>query len=97
MCVCVCVYVCVYVYMCVCVCVYVYIYVCVCVCGVKAFNKDKDGGTFGKIWSLGGKFKFLKEMDRPIAGRPNAGTKYQAVELSSKRHFLLLWDIIIIT
>jgi hypothetical protein len=41
------------------------------------------GKTFGKIWSLGGKFKFLNELDRPIAGRPNAGTEYQAVGLST--------------
>jgi len=55
------------------------------------------GKTIEKIWSVGGKFKFLNELDRPIAGRPNAGTKYQAVGLSNQRHFLLFWNIFIIT
>jgi hypothetical protein len=55
------------------------------------------GKTIGKIWSLGGKFKFLNELERPIAGRSIAGTKYQAVGLSYQRHFRLLWNIIIIT
>jgi hypothetical protein len=55
------------------------------------------GKTKGKIWSLCGKFKILNELDRPIAGRPIADTKYQAVGLSYQRHFLLLWNIIIIT
>jgi hypothetical protein len=55
------------------------------------------GKTNGKIWSLGGKFKFVNELDRPVAGRPIAGTKYQAVGLSYQRHFLLLWSIIIST
>jgi len=76
---------------------YIYIYKYIYIYGVKAFKKDKDGGKLGKIWSLVGKFKFLNELDRPIAGRPNAGTKNQAIGLSSQRHFLLSWNIIIIT
>jgi hypothetical protein len=55
------------------------------------------GKTIGKIRSLGGKFKFLNELDRPIAGRTKDGTKYQAVGLRNQRHFFLLWITIIIT
>jgi hypothetical protein len=72
--------------------VYIYIYTH----GIKAFNKDKDGESNWKNLEFG-KFKFLNELDRRIAGLPKAGTKYQAVGLSNQRHFLLLWNTIIIT